>query len=172
MKTFKNGPIGDWHEYQAGRTIEFFADRPRHVKFQVVANSPVEVWVSESKDMANAKLVGVSSDKMQVEYTAQSTTYSVVKAQKGAAVFLNVRDLDQRIVESDNPSFTNIEPRVSNTSEFDKMVKWVELNQRMRDEQMRAERQEFVKKLAAAKAEAVVEAEPVVEEAEVDEAVE
>jgi aminoglycoside N3'-acetyltransferase len=68
-----------------------------------------------------------------------------IKAEKGASVFVNIRDVDQRIAPAEKDSFVNIEPRVRNNDEFARMMKWVKLNEERRDAAMADERAELAK---------------------------
>lgn len=150
MKHFKNGHIGDWQRVKAGDVIKFEANtnKAKRVEFQVNANSKVEVWASSDEGMKNAVLQGAADDKVAVEFTVTETCYVQIRAEKDAAVFVNIPDVDQRIAESEKESFVNIEPRVRNNDEFARMMQWVKLNEQRRDAQMREERRE----LAALKA--------------------
>lgn len=149
MKHFKNGHMGDWQRVKAGDVIKFECNKPKRVEFQVNANSKVEVWASGDEGMKNAVLQGAADDKVSVEFTVTETCYVQIKAEKDAAVFVNIPDVDQRIEATEKESFVSIEPRVRNNDEFARMMHWVKLNEQRRDAQMREERQE----LAALKAE-------------------
>lgn len=145
MKHFKNGSLGEWQQVKAGDIIAFDSNKPRHVKFQVNANSKVEVWAADNADMKDAVLQGAADDKVAVEYTAVASSWVQIKAEKGAAVFVNIRDVDQRIENSGADSFVNIEPRVRNNDEFARMMKWVKLNEERRNADMAQERAELAK---------------------------
>jgi hypothetical protein len=145
MKHFKNGSLGEWQQVKAGDKIAFDSNKPRHVKFQVNANSKVEVWAADNADMKDAVLQGAADDKVAVEYTAAGSSWVQIKAEKGAAVFVNIRDVDQRIENSGADSFVNIEPRVRNNDEFARMMKWVKLNEERRTADMAQERAELAK---------------------------
>lgn len=148
MKHFKNGHIGQWQRVKAGDVIKFESNKAKRVEFQVNANSKVEVWAATDEGMKDAVLQGVADDKLAVEYTAVGTSYVQIKAEKDAAVFVNIPDVDQRIETTGKDSFVNIEPRVRNNDEFARMMHWVKLNEQRRDAQMAQERKE----LAALKA--------------------
>ena len=145
MKHFKNGALREWQQVKAGDVIGFESNRPRHVKFQVNANSKVEVWASDNAEMKDAVLQGAADDKVAVEYTAQASSWVQIKAEKGAAVFVNIRDVDQRIENSGAESFVNIEPRVRKNDEFAQMLRWVKLNEERRDAALAEERAELAK---------------------------
>jgi hypothetical protein len=145
MKHFKNGHIGQWQAVKAGDVIKFEANKPKRVEFQVIANSKVEVWASAVEDMADAVLQGTADDKVAIEYTSVGTSYVQIKAEKGAAVFVNIPDVDQRIENSGKDSFVSIEPRVRKNDEFSRMMHWVRLNEMRRDTQLAEERAELVR---------------------------
>ena len=140
MKTFKNGPIADWKPTKGGSVLEFKSFKPRTVRFQIVANSAVEIWAGSKKDLSDAVLVASGDDKLGVEFTSNGDSYALIKAEKNAAVFINLPDLNQRVIESDNPSFTSIEPRIRRNTEFDRMMQYVKLNEQRRDASLASER--------------------------------
>lgn len=149
MKHFKNGHIGQWQKVNAGDVFKFESNKAKRVEFQVNANSKIEVWASEDEDMKDAVLQGAADDKVAVEFTTLGTVYVQIKAEKNAAVFVNIPDVDQRIEARDVESYVNIEPRVRNNDEFARMMKWVQLNEERRNAALQQERAE----LAAIKAE-------------------
>ena len=93
-----------------------------------------------------------------------------IKAEKSADVFVNIPDLDQAVQNTDNPSFTSIEPRVNNSTEFDRMMTFMKHNEQQRNAQLEAERAALRAEVAKIKAvqadEAIIEA----EEAEAEDA--
>lgn len=139
MKHFKAGNLTNWADYKGG-WIEFAANKPRYVKFEVMANSPVEVWACDTKDMKGATLVAVGNDKMSVEYTADATSYVQLRAEKGSKVFTNIRDLDQKLEHSGEPSFVVVEPRVRESNDINRIMQYVKMNEEARDRQMAQER--------------------------------
>lgn len=145
MKHFKNGSLSEWQQVKAGDVISFESGKAKRVSFQVNANSKIEVWAADNEKMENAVLQGAADDKVTIEYTAAGSSWVQVKAEKSAAVFVNIRDVDQRIATTDKDSFVNIEPRVRNNDEFARMMKWVQLNEQRRNAAMEAERQELAK---------------------------
>ena len=160
MNRIKHGNINKWSKAKAGDVIEFASSKPRHVKFEITANSNIEVWVANDNKMSDAVLVGTSNAKTEVQYTAPATTYVQIKAEKTADIFENIPDIDQTTVNSDEPSFTSIEPRVNNSTEFDRMVAFMKHNETQRNAQLEAERSALRAEVAKIKAEAetVVEA--------------
>lgn len=145
MKHFKNGTLSEWQQVKAGDVIAFESSKAKRVSFQVNANSKIEVWAADNADMKNAVLQGAADDKCQVEYTAVGSSWVQIKAEKSASVFVNIRDVDQRIAPAEKDSYVNIEPRVRNNDEFARMMKWVKLNEERRDAAMAEERAELAK---------------------------
>lgn len=145
MKHFKNGSLSEWQQVKAGDVIAFESGKAKRVSFQVNANSKVEVWAADNADMKDAVLQGAAEDKCSVEYTAAGSSWVQIKAEKSASVFVNIRDVDQRIAPAEKDSFVNIEPRVRNNDEFARMMKWVKLNEERRDAAMAEERAELAK---------------------------
>ena len=174
MKHFKNGSLSEWQQVKAGDVIAFESSKAKRVSFQLNANSKIEVWASDNEKMQNAVLQGAADDKITIEYTSAGSSWVQIKAEKDAAVFVNIRDVDQRIAASDKDSFVNIEPRVRNNDEFARMMKWVKLNEQRRDAAMSAEREELAKlrQQVQSNVEAVQEpvAEPQSEQVEGDDA--
>jgi len=167
MNRIKHGNVNNWTVSKAGQVIEFASSKPRHVKFEITANSNIEIWVSDNQKMSDAVLVGTSNGKTEIQYTAPATTYVQIKAEKSADVFVNIPDLDQAVQNTDNPSFTTIEPRVNNSTEFDRMMTFMKHNEQQRNAQLEAERAALRAEVAKIKAEAetIVEA-PIEAEAE------
>ena len=160
MNRIKHGNINKWTSTKAGQVIEFASSKPRHVKFEITANSNIEIWVADNNKMSDAVLVGTSNGKTEIQYTAPATTYVQIKAEKSADVFVNIPDLDQAVENTDNPSFTSIEPRVSTGTEYDKIAMMMKYNQQQMEQQLQAERAVLRAEVAKIKAEAetVVEA--------------
>lgn len=167
MNRIKHGNVNKWTATKAGQVIEFASSKPRHVKFEITANSNIEIWVADNNKMSDAVLVGTSNGKTEIQYTASATTYVQIKAEKSADLFVNIPDLDQAVENTDNPSFTSIEPRVSTGTEYDKIAMMMKYNQQQMEQQLEAERAALRAEVAKIKAEAetVVEA-PVEAEAE------
>ena len=169
MNRIKHGNVNKWTATKAGQVIEFASSKPRHVKFEITANSNIEVWVASDAKMSQPVLVGTSNGKTEIQYTAPATTYVQIKAEKSADVFVNIPDLDQAVKNTDNPSFTSIEPRVNNSTEFDRMVAFMKHNETQRNAQLEAERAVLRAEVAKIKAvqadEAIVEAEEAAEDA-------
>ena len=160
MNRIKHGNTTKWSAAKAGQIIEFASSKPRHVKFELTANSKVEIWVANDNKMSDAVLMGTSNGKTEIQYTAPATTYVQIKAEKSADVFVNIPDVDQSVQNSEEPSFTSIEPRVNNSTEFDRMVQFMKHNETQRNAQLEAERAALRAEVSKIKAEAetVVEA--------------
>jgi len=140
MNRIKHGQIDKWFSAQAGEVIEFVANKPRHVKFEITTNSNIEIWVATNKKMQDAILIGTSDSKTEVQYTANETTYCQIKAQKGSSVFVNLPDLDQTRVQPEEAVYTNIEPRINQSTEFDRMMQYMKHNEAIRNQELEAER--------------------------------
>jgi hypothetical protein len=145
MKHSKNGSLSEWQQVKAGDVIAFESGKAKRVSFQVNANSKVEVWAAENADMKKAVLQRAAEDKFSVEYTASASSWVQIRAEKDASVFVNIRDVDQRIAPAEKDSYVNIEPRVRNNDEFARMMKWLKLNEERRDAAMSAGRAELAK---------------------------
>jgi len=169
MNRIKHGQINKWFPAQPGEVLEFVASKPRHVKFEVTTNSNIEIWVATNKKMQDAILIGTSDSKTEVQYTANETTYCQIKAQKGSAVFVNLPDLDQTRVQPDESVYTNIEPRINQSTEFDRMMQLMKHNETIRNQELEVERAVLRAEVAKIKAvqvdEAIVEAEEAEENA-------
>ena len=163
MNRIKHGQINKWFPAQAVEVLEFVASKPRHVKFEVTTNSNIEIWVATNKKMQDAILIGTSDAKTEVQYTANQTTYCQIKAQKGSSVFVNLPDLDQTRVQPEEAVYTNIEPRINKSTEFDRMMQFMKHNEAIRNQELEAERaqlREAIRNLETAPTpEPIVEAE-------------
>lgn len=162
MKHFKAGNLTNWADYRGG-AIEFAANKPRYVKFEVMANSPIEVWACDTKDMKGATLVAVGNDKMSVEYTSDATSYVEIRAEKGSKVFTNIRDLDQKLEDSGEPSYVVVEPRVRESSDLNRILQYVKMNEEAREKQLAGDRARLAAQLAELQKQQ--QPDPVVEEA-------
>lgn len=163
MKHFKIGVIDHWNQYEAGSVLSFPSNRPRRVAFEVIANSPIEIWADvEDSDLSKAVLIASGDDKMSVEYTAKGNSWVLIKADKKASVWVNLPDLDQSVEKTVDENFVNLEPRIRENKEFAQMMEIMKLNKRHFDAQMKDERvqlAELRQQMAAmqAKEEEVVE---------------
>lgn len=145
MKHFKNGALSEWQQIKAGAVIPFKSSKAHRVSFQVIANSAIEIWAADNSEMKAGVLQGTADDKVAVEFTAAGNSWVQVKAEKSASVFVNIRDVDQRMENSGKDSFVNIEPRVRNNDEFARIMKWVKMNEERRDAAMADERAELAR---------------------------
>lgn len=161
MKTFKNGPVSGWKPYALQDVMHFGTNKPRHVRFGVLSNSTVEVWVSDNEALLDPVLMASSSEKMQVEFTIDQDCWVQIRAQKGSKTFVNMPDLDQSLANNGLETYTVIEPRLNNTSEFDRMMQIVKFNERQREAAMADERASMQARLAELEAKATP---PVVED--------
>jgi hypothetical protein len=144
MKHFKVGVIDHWSNYNAGDVIAFPSNRPRRVAFEVIANSPIEIWADvEGSDLSKAVLIASGDDKMSVEYTAKGNSWVLIKADKKAQVWVNLPDLDQNVAKTADEEFVNLEPRIRENKEFAQMVQIMKLNKAHFDEQMKDERMQL-----------------------------
>ena len=95
------------------------SNRPRRVAFEVIANSPIEIWADvEGSDLSKAVLIASGDDKMSVEYTAKGNSWVLIKADKKAQVWVNLPDLDQNVSKTMDDEFVNLEPRIRENKEF------------------------------------------------------
>ncbi len=141
MKHFKVGVITHWSKYNAGDVIAFPSNRPRRVAFEVIANSPIEIWADvEDSDLSKAVLIASGDDKMSVEYTAKGNSWVLIKADKKSQVWVNLPDLDQSVAKTMDDEFVNLEPRIRENKEFGQMVEIMKLNKAHFDAQMKDER--------------------------------
>lgn len=168
MKHFKVGVINHWSNYKSGEVIAFPSNRPRRVAFEVIANSPIEIWADvEDSDLSKAVLIASGDDKMSVEYTAKGNSWVLIKADKKAQVWVNLPDLDQNVAKTMGDEFVNLEPRIRENKEFGQMVEIMKLNKAHFDAQMKNERvqlAEMRQQIAAMQAKETVVAEDVTED--------
>jgi len=144
MKHFKVGVLDYWNQYNLGSILSFPSNRPRRVKFEVVANSPIEIWVDkESGDLSKAILIASGDDKMSIEYTATKDSWVLIKADKKAQVWVNLPNLDQRVEKTAADEFVNLEPRIRENKEFAQMLEMMKLNRQSFDAQMADERMQL-----------------------------
>jgi hypothetical protein len=160
MKHFKVGVINHWSNYNVGDVIAFPSNRPRRVAFEVIANSPIEIWADvEDSDLSKAVLIASGDDKMSVEYTAKGNSWVLIKADKKAQVWVNLPDLDQNVEKTMDDEFVNLEPRIRENKEYAQMVEIMKLNKAHFDAQMKDERtqlEEMRQQIAAMQAKETV----------------
>lgn len=148
MKTFKNGPVSGWKAYDLKDVMHFGTNKPRHVKFGVLSNSTIEVWVSYNEALLDSVLMASSREKMQVEFTIDQDCWVQIRAEKGSKTFVNMPDLDQSLANNGLETYTVVEPRLNNTSEFDRMMQIVKFNERQREAVLAEERASMQARLA------------------------
>ena len=144
MNRIQYGNISEWSPVKNGQTINFETNRPSRFKFECTTNSLAEIWVSNNKNMKDAKLVGMFTNYTKVEFATLETAYVLIKADKESDTFVKLRDIQQIVENSDLASYTNIEPRTrGQSSDMEKVMKYVQINEQRRERELNAERAEL-----------------------------
>ena len=149
MQKFALGPVTAYHKIEGGEIVEFPARGPRKIYVDLVSNCKVELWSADNVDMDGAVLVGAGEGMVTTEYTAAGESYLEIRAEKDGSVFMRGWAPDQRVKSSDGPSFTSVEPRVRQNSEYDRMMMVMKFNEQQRQAQLASDRAELASKMAA-----------------------
>lgn len=149
MQKFALGPVTAYHKIEGGEIVEFPARGPRKIYVDLVSNCKVELWSADNVDMDGAVLVGAGEGMVTTEYTAAGESYLEIRAEKDGSVFMRGWAPDQRVKSSDGPSFTSVEPRVRQNSEYDRIMMVMKFNEQQRQAQLANDRAELAAKMAA-----------------------
>lgn len=117
MISFNMGALADWVPVGNGEIIKF-ATNPgfqRQVDFRVMADDVVSV-IATDKD-GQSWLVAVGMGLMEVKFSLTQEVALTFAGSDGCSIFVQSRAKAQMLSESDEPSFTNIEPRRMSSSE-------------------------------------------------------
>lgn len=140
MKNIKIANISSWVKTDNKAISKFITTKPRKVKFELNTNGTTEVWCSYHTNMEDAILVASTSEMAAISFIVDQTCYVQFRTNKDTTTFVNIPDLDQAIPNSNEASFTTIEPRTNGSTEFEKMMHFVKLNENHRNQELAKER--------------------------------
>lgn len=165
MQVFKIKGLEEWANVSPSEILEFPAGyNGRVISLQVNTSERVEVYASDSDDMSNEKLLASADGLFEVNVSSRGTLFVQVRAKgKGTVVFLKTKTADHRVHQINETKFTSIETRRRRNSDVDRMMMLMQLNEKRRDETMKAEI-DAVRKEAAAAIAAKAAADEVIED--------
>lgn len=168
MQVFKIKGLEEWAKVSPSEILEFPAGyNGRVISLQVNTSERVEVYASDSDDMSNEKLLASADGLFEVNVSSRGTLFVQVRAKgKGTVVFLKTKTADHRVHQINETKFTSIENRRRRNSDVDRMMMLMQLNEKRRDETMRAEIDAVRKEAAAAIAAKAVAEEVIDDDAE------
>lgn len=147
MRNFSIGDLGSWEPLALGASISIpGVGGPRTVRFALNASGRVQVYVTD--DEAEERLVCVGEGLMRVKFTAFGVVSARVDGEAGTEVFLQQRSEVQVIADSQQASFTTIEPRgVGPSEDLKRIMLYMRLNEQRREAQLQADRERLQKQL-------------------------
>ncbi len=165
MQVFKIKGLEEWAKVSPSEIIEFPAGyNGRVISMQMNTSDRVEVYASASEDMSDEKLLASADGLFEVNVSSRGSLFVQVRAKgKGTVVFLKTKTADHRVHQINETKFTSIETRRRRNSDVDRMMMLMQLNEKRRDETMRAEI-DAVRKEAAAAIAAKTAADEVIED--------
>lgn len=163
MSDFRLGNLWDWEPFPLDEPVYFDVpeDGFRAVRFEVIASEPVMV---KAYIEMQAFLVGAGIGQFEVRLSADRdfsiSAHSV--AGSDPVVYLRTGRRTQAVPESDEPSYTTIEPRRAGpTAELRRMMQMVRLNSKRREEALQAQLKRLESRLEGRSGDGVRRSEPV-----------
>jgi hypothetical protein len=168
MQVFKIKGLEEWAKVSPSEILEFPAGyNGRVISMQMNTSERVEVYASVSSDMADEKLLASADGLFEVNVSSRGSLFVQVRTKgKGTVVFLKTKTADHRVHQINETKFTSIEARRRRNSDVDRMMMLMQLNEKRRDETMKAEIDAVRKEAAAAIAAKAVEQEVIEDDAE------
>jgi hypothetical protein len=165
MQLFKIKGLEEWANVSPSEILEFPAGyNGRVISLQINTSERVEVYASDSDDMSNEKLLASADGLFEINVSSRGTLFVQVRSKgKGTVVFLKTKTADHRVHQINETKFTSIENRRRRNSDVDRMMMLMQLNEKRRDQTMRAEI-DAVRREAAAAIAAKAAAEEVIED--------
>lgn len=136
MKNFNMGALQTWRQVGVGELLDFPVPQTgyRAVAFDLIADALVAVRAVSGD---NAWLVAYGSGLMTVKFAVDASVGIVVIGTGDADVFIRTHVDTQVIPESEDATYTTIEPRPAGPSEdIKRMMQWVKLNAQRRENQL------------------------------------
>ena len=164
MQQFNMGALVDWYEVGMGELIAFEvpSNGYRAVSFDIMADRFVSVMAIGSE---RAVLVGCGEGRFDVAFSAGENVAISVQGDPLSVVYLRTRIETQTVPQSQEGSFTTVEPRVAGPSdEVRRLMHIMAINGRQREAQI-AEGYELRLAEALSAVRPEVEPEPVLLEA-------
>lgn len=139
MREFNMGNLDQWEQVAPGDLIDFAVPEQgfRAVRFDVITDAHVSVRVITPDSWW---LAATGIGKMSVRFGMDRNFAVSVEGDADTAIFVRTGREVQIIPESVNPTHTTVEPRGSQVSaDLKRMMHMVRLNQRHREDMLKAE---------------------------------
>lgn len=116
-ENFNMGALEDWAPVSIGEVLRFELPSAgyRQADFQLMADCEVSV-IASARD-GRAWLVAVGSGLLAVKFSMQEEIWLSVAGPDNGSVFIKTKIGAQALVESGEPTFTDIEPRRMSASD-------------------------------------------------------
>lgn len=148
MQVFKCNDPKEWISMLAGEGLTFPAVGVRKVRFQVVASARTDVFLQDGDD---GDLLLASADGLfEVEYAAEGETAVRFASPHGALLAVRPLSRDPVVAPVEAESFTTVFPMERRSSEMDRMMLWVRLNEKRREAILEADRAEYRRRMQEA----------------------
>lgn len=132
---FNLGALSEWEGIEPGEVVRLDVGSAafRRVDLELIADAPVCAYVGD-------KPVGVGEGYLSISFTAEGDVPFVVLAHADAKIILRTKARSQTMPESDEASYTTVEPRPAGPSdEVRRMMRMMHLNHERRMAELRAE---------------------------------
>lgn len=158
---FNLGALTDWEAIEPGelRSLEVGVAGFRRVDLDLFSDYPVAAYVVRPGEPDTP--VAVGEGMLSTSFTAVGDVALVVVGDAAAKIRLRSKVRSQRVPESDEPSYTSIEPRPAGPGdEVRRMMRIMHLNQERRMAALRAEIAALKPQEAVQRLEELVEEQP------------
>lgn len=136
MKNFNMGALRSWRQVGVGELLDFPVPPTgfRAVAFDLIADAPVSVRAVSGDD---AWLIAYGEGLMTCKFAVDDSIGIVIIGPGDTDVFIRTHVDTQVIPESEDASYTTIEPRTAGPSDdIKRMMQWVKLNAQRRENQL------------------------------------
>lgn len=141
MSHFAMGALLDWRPVEAGEVVAFPNNEAagfRLVEFNIMSDRMVAINAVAADEAV--WLVGVGVGFVTCKFTAAEDVGVYWSGDPSAVVYMRTRNEPQVISESEEVSFTSIEPRrVDGNAEVKRLVQIMNHNMRVREQALRSE---------------------------------
>lgn len=136
MKNFNMGALQTWRQVGVGELLDFPVPPTgyRAVAFDLISDAAVSVRAVSGDD---AWLIAYGDGLMTVKFAVDDSVGIVIIGPGDADVFIRTHVDTQVIPESEDATYTTIEPRPAGPSDdIKRMMHWVKLNAQRREKQL------------------------------------
>jgi hypothetical protein len=139
MRTFNLGAVYDWRLLPPAEGFIFGAAKPRRVTVEFMASAPIEAYLTDPGDEGgDVMLIAVGDGHMQATFTIARDMALQLAAPEGAIVYIRTSDGSHVVSKSGAEKYTKLHVARPPT-EYERMMRFAQLNQLHMEERMRAE---------------------------------